>query len=223
MVRARRWNASAGPLVTKVLLAANVAVFLVTALGGANIGRRGDLMTRLALYGPAVAHGEWYRIVTSGFVHAGLVHLGFNMALLYRLGEALESALGRVRFLALYVAALMAGSLGVLILSPNTFTVGASGAVFGLLGAMAAGLRQRGVGVWQSGIGPLIAVNLVITVVIPGISVGGHVGGLIGGAAVGAALLSGRPSRHTVAVGTVLALVFAVAAGAGAIWVAGLQ
>jgi membrane associated rhomboid family serine protease len=185
-VRARRWNATAGPVVTKALVAVNVGVFALTT-------GIPDLTNRLALYGPAVDAGEWYRLVTAGFAHAGLLHLAFNMLLLYRLGEVLESALGRVRFTVLYFFSLLAGSFGALLVSPNVFTVGASGAVYGLLGAIAIGMRQRGASVWQSGVGSLIVVNLLFTFFVPGISVGGHLGGLAGGALLGAVLLRARP------------------------------
>jgi membrane associated rhomboid family serine protease len=178
-----------------VLLALNVAVFLLTSFFTTAPGPRGDLTDRLALYGPAVDAGEWYRLVTAGFVHAGVLHLALNMLLLYRLGEALESALGRVRFTLLYFFALLTGSAGALLLSPNVFTVGASGAVYGLLGAVAIGMRQRGASVWQSGIGSLLVVNLLFTFLVPGISIGGHLGGLAGGALLGAVLLRGGRGR----------------------------
>src|SRR5438874_4727464 len=155
--RLRRWNATAGPVVTKVLIAINVVVFLLTATGGVRAaGRGGDLQSQLSLSGPAVTGGDWYRLVSSGFVHYGLIHIGFNMLLLYQLGLLLEPALGRFRFVGLYFAGLLTGSFGVLLLSPTVVSGGASGAVFGLFGAAAAGLRQRGVGVMQTGIGGLM-------------------------------------------------------------------
>lgn len=218
--RVRRWNATAGPLVTQLLIGLNVAVFAVTAAGGNAMGRGGALQYRLALHGPAVAAGEWYRLVTAGFVHYGLLHVAFNMILLWQLGSMLEPALGRARFLALYLAALLAGSAGALLLSPDAFTGGASGAVFGLLGAAAAGLHRRGLSVWQSGIGGLIAVNLVLTFAVPGISVGGHVGGLAGGALVGAATLPARPGRPAVLGGVAFAAAVAIAAIAVSLWAA---
>jgi membrane associated rhomboid family serine protease len=195
-VRARRWNATAGPLVTKTLVALNVAVFVLTTATADTPGARSDLADRLALYGPAVDAGEWWRLVTAGFVHAGLLHLALNMLLLYRLGEVLEAALGRVRFAAVYLVSLLAGSFGALLLSPRVFTVGASGAVYGLLGAIAVGLRQRGVSLRQSGIGTLLVVNLLFTLFVPGISIGGHLGGLAGGALAGSILLRTRPRRR---------------------------
>lgn len=192
--RARRWNATAGLVVTKALIALNLAVFVVTALQGGLAGRGGDLQVRLAVFGPFVDAGEWYRLVTSGFVHFGLIHVGFNMVLLYRFGELLEPALGRIRFGALYFAALLAGSAGALLVAPMALTGGASGAVFGLVGAAAVAQHRHGVGIWQSGIGGLLVLNLIFTFAIPNISIGGHIGGLLGGAALGAAMFRWAPS-----------------------------
>jgi membrane associated rhomboid family serine protease len=156
-------------------------------------------------------------LLTAGFVHYGLLHLAFNMLLLWQFGAMLEPALGRVRFAALYVAALLCGSFGAVLLSPSALTAGASGAVFGLVGAAAIGLRRRGISVWDSGIGGLLVVNLVLTFALPNISIGGHVGGLLGGGAVGAAMLDARPGR----LGLVVALVVSVLAVAGGVWAAG--
>jgi len=219
--RIRRWNAVAELVVTKVIIGLNLAVFLATSLGGGGpLGRGGELQARLALFGPAVAHGEWYRLLTSGFVHYGLIHIGFNMAILYRFGAMLEPALGRIRMVALYLAALLAGSFGAVLLTPLAFTGGASGAVFGLIGAAAVGMRQRGIDVWQSGVGPLIAINLVFTFAIPGISIGGHLGGLIGGAALGGVMLRKAPDRRSVAEGVAVAALVAAVSVAGAVWAA---
>ena len=192
--RLRLWNARTTGLVTRVLIAINVAVFVLTSMSGGSLqGTASKLHTRLALYGPAVRDGEWYRLITAGFVHYGLIHIAFNMILLYRIGDSLEAAVGRVRFLVLYFVSLLAGSFGALLLSPNAYTAGASGAVFGLFGATAVGQRRSGIDVWRNGIGGLIAINLVFTFVAAGnISVGGHLGGLIGGALVGAVLFRPR-------------------------------
>lgn len=188
----------ARPIVTQVLIALNALVFvadLVAAgraslwgqacssvseqglLVGAALGRQGQPI--------GVVDGEWWRIVTSGFLHAGLIHLGMNMLVLWILGSQLEPALGRARFLALYVTSLVAGAFGVLLVSPTSPTVGASGAIFGLLGAAFAAQKARGIDPWQSGIGGLLILNLLITFAVPGISIGGHVGGLIGGMVAG--------------------------------------
>jgi membrane associated rhomboid family serine protease len=192
--RLRLWNARSSGLVTRTLIAINVAVFVLTSIGGGSLsGSAGRLHVRLALYGPAVSHGEWYRLITSGFVHYGLLHLAFNMVILYRVGEALEVNLGRVRFVVLYFVSLLAGSFGALLLSPNTYTAGASGAVFGLFAALAIAQRRNGIDVWSNGIGGLLVLNLIITL-LPGsnVSIGGHLGGLVGGAAVGALMFRSR-------------------------------
>jgi membrane associated rhomboid family serine protease len=156
--------------------------------------------------------------VTAGFLHSGLLHIGFNMYILYWLGTMLEPSLGHARFLALYLASLLAGSFGALLVSPNAVTVGASGAVFGLMGAAFVMQRARGMDPMQSGIGPVILFNLVLSFVIPNISIGGHIGGLVGGAAAAFAMerLAGRrpgiaaPIAACVAVGAI-AVVAAIA------------
>jgi membrane associated rhomboid family serine protease len=216
----RRWGAAVGAPATKALIALNVVVFLLTSLEGGVDGRGGGLQADLALFGPALAAGEWYRVVTTGFVHYGLLHLGFNMLLLYQFGSMLEPALGHIRFVALYTGALLMGSFGALVLDPLALTGGASGAVFGLVGAVAVGMRQRGINVWQSGVGGLLVVNLVITFAVPGISIGGHVGGLAGGATLGAVMLRSAPSRRAVLEGVVVAAVVAGLAVFGADWAA---
>lgn len=218
--RVRRWQATAGPLATKALIGLNGLVFVLTAVQAGASGRGGELQSHMVLFGPAVAAGEWYRLVTSGFVHFGLIHVGFNLVLLYRFGELLEPALGRIRFVALYLGALLAGSFGALVVEPLALTGGASGAVFGLVAAAALLLRRQGIGVWQGGIGGLLVVNLVLTFVIPGISVGGHLGGLAGGTALGAFMVRSSPSRRATIEGVAFAVVVAALAVLGADWAA---
>ena len=181
--RAKFWNARQPTLVTYSLIAINVAVYMWTASSRGN-----DL--KLAVDKFDVHNGEYYRLVTSGFLHFGLFHIGMNMLLLFQLGQLLEPAVGRVRFGLLYFASLLAGSFGALILQPNGLTGGASGAVFGLMAAAAIGLHRRGVNVFQTGIGTILILNLVITFTIPGISVGGHLGGAIAGALCGFVILA---------------------------------
>jgi membrane associated rhomboid family serine protease len=196
--------------VTFGLIAVNVALYLPTLSGGGAVGRgSNDLTARLALYGPAVADGEWYRLITSGFLHYGLLHIGFNMFILYQLGLLLEPAFGRVRFGLLYLAALLGGSVGALLLSPTSLTAGASGAVFGCMGAVVVALRRRGVGILQSNIGMLLVINLVLSF-RPGISIGGHLGGLAAGAVAGFALehTSDSPAVGAVAVGALALALF---------------
>jgi len=173
------------PRVTYVLIGLNVAVFIgeiVTGGGLASLGSGGSLISNGGLNGPAVAfQNEYWRLVTSGFLHAGMLHLLFNMYMLFILGRLLEPAIGSMRFTIIYFVSLLFGSLGALLWDPLVLTVGASGAVFGLMGAAMVTLRARGMDPFAGGIGGLLALNLLITFVIPGISIGGHVGGLIGG------------------------------------------
>jgi membrane associated rhomboid family serine protease len=180
-------------IVTYVIIALNIGVFLIDTSRGGWLGSVSSVQRDLALFGPAIEQGEWYRLVTSGFTHAGLLHLAMNMLFIWQAGLLLEPALGRIRFTLLYVSALLCGAAGALLVEPNVFTVGASGAAFGLLGAAVVAMRLRGIPVLRSPLGTLLLVNLGITFLVPGISVGGHVGGLVGGAVVGAVLL--RPHR----------------------------
>jgi membrane associated rhomboid family serine protease len=172
------------PVVTYLLIALNVAAYLGSLAGGAGVASRGGgtVVDKGALFGPAIAdQHEYWRLVTSAFLHAGLLHIGFNMYLLYILGTLLEPALGRARFAALYFTSLLGGSFGALLVSPDSLTVGASGAVFGLMGAAVVIMRARGFDPMASGIPALIVINLLFTLFFPGVSIGGHVGGLAAG------------------------------------------
>jgi membrane associated rhomboid family serine protease len=158
-----------------------------------------------------VANGEWYRLISSGFLHFNVIHIAMNMLLLFQLGQLLEPALGRVRFGLLYFASLLGGSLGALIMNPYALSGGASGAVFGLMAAAAVGMHRRGVNVFRTGIGTVLVLNLVFTFAIPGISVGGHLGGAIAGAVCGYILLA--PKHAPVPEWATYALPVAVALG----------
>ena len=181
------------PYVSYMLIAINVVVFLLDRASAANAEPGESLGDRGVLFGPYVADGEWYRTITSGFLHANIIHIGFNMFLLFQLGTLLEPALNRISFATLYMTALLGGSFLVLVLDPNEATLGASGAVFGLMGAAFIGLRARGVDPISTGIGSLILLNLVFTFAIPNISIGGHIGGLVAGGAAGWLLFEGAP------------------------------
>lgn len=125
--------------------------------------------------------GEWWRLVTSGFLHFGIIHIAFNMYLLYMLGQMLEPAIGRVRFGLVYVAALLGGSAGSVLLD-NGLAGGASGAVFGLMGLAVVGYWLHGTNPMNTSIGSLLMLNLFVTFFFPGISIGGHIGGATAGA-----------------------------------------
>jgi len=192
------------PLATKVLIAVNLVIFVLTLVtinvrpfseGGrilySSVGE-GGLSGDGELLGGLVPDEPW-RLVTSGFLHAdtlpfGLLHVGLNMWVLWVLGQFVEPALGRVRFLALYVTALLGGALGVVLLSPDARTVGASGAIYGLMGGAIFVARERGIDLMRSGLVTTLGLNLLLTITIPGISIGGHLGGLVGGALAGVVL-----------------------------------
>lgn len=172
------------PVVTTVLLAVNIAVFVIGGVIDArSMGTRvSSFSADFALYGPCVNGNEWYRLVTGGFLHAGVIHLLFNMLSLYQVGPIVEGALGRARFVTLYFVSLLGGSAGAILLDPNRPVVGASGAIFGLLGALFVLQKAMGINPWHSGVASSIGLNLLITFSIPFISKGGHLGGLVAGA-----------------------------------------
>jgi membrane associated rhomboid family serine protease len=183
---------------TMVLIAINAIVYLVEIAGGSGglNNPSGRIVIDYGLFGPFVNEGEWYRLVTSGFLHASLFpHLFFNMLLLFLLGRLLEPALGSVRFLGIYFASLLAGSFGALILDPNSLSLGASGAIFGIFGAGFVLARRRGLDTLASQIGFLIVLNLAFTLADPEISVGAHLGGLAGGLICIAAVVEGERGR----------------------------
>jgi membrane associated rhomboid family serine protease len=180
-------NVYAEPRVTYVLIGICVLLYLGTwgrdsSAVYVDLGTIGSATLNGAPIG--VADGEYWRLITGGFLHDGILHIAFNMYILYWLGTMLEPVLGHVRFTALYFASLLAGSFGAILAKPHALTVGASGAVFGLMAAAFVFQRARGIDPWRSGLGPVILLNLALPFVFPGlnISIGGHVGGLIGGA-----------------------------------------
>ena len=172
------------PVATYVLIGLNVVI----ALGGLFAGSQsGFLYEEGELSRATLAQGEYWRLVTSGFLHApfdsgglGPMHLLFNMVSLWILGGMLEPAVGRARFVLLYFVSLLAGGFGAVLLQPDVPVVGASGAVFGLMGAAVVTFRRQGISLMESGLGLWIGLNLLLTF-RPGISIGGHLGGLVGG------------------------------------------
>lgn len=187
-VGSRRMNA-----VTLVLIGINVAVYLAElAMGGSSDGtnnwifNHGALLVSGILNGQpvGVAHGDWWRLVTSAFLHFGIFHLAVNMYSLFYAGTLLEHLIGRWRFGLLYLASGIAGSAGAILWSPNGITVGASGAIFGVLGGLFV-LERLGHIATGGQIAGLIVLNLIITFTFHSyISVGGHIGGLIAGVAL---------------------------------------
>lgn len=181
---------------TFILIALNAAAFLAEiASGHGGLGSgvgQSSAAVDFGLFGPLVAEGEWYRLVTSGFLHVSLVHIGFNMFALYFLGRLLEPAIGTVRFVGVYVASLLGGSFGALLLSPDSLTIGASGAVFGIFGATFVIARRRGLDDVARSIGVILLLNLAISFANPRISLGGHLGGLAAGLLCALAIVAGE-------------------------------
>jgi membrane associated rhomboid family serine protease len=212
--RARFWSAGQHSLVTYTLIAANILVFIgVIVWTGDTAALTGQVTTAhldLGLSKEVLAEpilwdtGEelfitqpdgWYRLVTSGFLHFGILHIAFNMYFLYMIGPMLERPLGRVRFSLLYFASLLGGSLGVIVFDSSAISAGASGAVFGLLGAATVGLWRRGVNPFTTGIGSALLINLFITFAVPGISIGGHLGGAVAGSLCALVMLAPAHQR----------------------------
>jgi membrane associated rhomboid family serine protease len=205
-------------MLTYVLIGICVVAFIGQVAGGASATGSGfggsTLLVHGALSGPAVADGDYWRLVTAGFLHANFFHLLFNMISLWILGSLLEPAIGRLRFALIYFVALLAGSFGALLVSPDSLTVGASGAIFGLMGAAVVVMRNRGINPMESGLGLWIGLNLLITFAVPSISIGGHIGGLIGGGLAALVLFN---LRDAVRAPSMLPNLLCVAIGAAAV------
>jgi membrane associated rhomboid family serine protease len=218
-----------GALVTKTMIAINVLVFLVNLAQGSSLNlTSGSLFYKGALdihgiHG-GLDQGEWWRLITAAFLHGNLIHLTMNMIVLWIVGAPVEQAIGRARFLALYLVSGLAGSAGALLLDPNAVTVGASGAIFGVLGAALVLERQRSYVLGGQALG-LIVINLVLTFALSQsqhISIGGHLGGLAGGA-LGTLALSRFGRTHAIygrpgLVGVLGLLAVGVASVAVAYW-----
>jgi membrane associated rhomboid family serine protease len=201
-----------------------VIVFLAETATGASLGGGlgGTVALHGVLFGPSISiNHEYWRLLSSGFLHDGLFHIAINMLSLYFVGNSLEPAIGRVNFAAVYFASLLAGSFGALLFQPDTPTVGASGAIFGIFGALIVIAHLRGISIWQSGLGMVLIINLVLSVSYAGISLGGHLGGLIGGLITGWLVVEVGERRGKSALALAGCLVVAALSVAGAIAVAG--
>ncbi|GAB3286516.1 rhomboid family intramembrane serine protease [Parasphingorhabdus pacifica] len=186
------------PVVVPVMIAINVLIFVLTAVqaGSTSTNHASATFSSYALWPILVAGGEWWRLLTSGFLHIGLVHLAMNMIALWVIGRDLEMLLGRLRFTSVYVLSLLGGSAAIFLFGEVTRPVaGASGAVYGLMGGIAvAALRLK---VSLRPVLVVIVLNVVLSVTIPGISLLGHLGGLALGAVSTAALVYAPRERRT--------------------------
>jgi membrane associated rhomboid family serine protease len=183
---------------TMVLIAINVIVYLIEIVhgsGGTSMSTR-DIYDTGGLWGPAVSEGgDWWRTITSGFVHVSIIHIAFNMYLLFIVGRLLEPSIGTARFVFLYFASLLAGSFAALLFEPNAVSAGASGAIFGVIGATFVIARGRKLDAIAGQIGILILINLFFTFTDGSISVGAHVGGLVAGVLCGLLIIGAEQGR----------------------------
>jgi membrane associated rhomboid family serine protease len=216
------------PTVTQALIIINTLVFVAETATGAPLGGGGGgtVWQHGALFGPALTGSnpypfytgthEYWRLITAGYLHDGLLHILFNMVFLYFMGSMLEPAIGKLNFAVVYFVSLLAGSFGALLFQPDSPTIGASGACFGVLGALMVVAYYRGISIWQSGLGLTLVINIVFSLSIAGISIGGHLGGVVGGAICGFVIvqLGERRRMQTAAIAACLVVgaLFAVVA-----------
>jgi membrane associated rhomboid family serine protease len=181
------------PLIaTKMLIGLNVALFAYIYLRDATISGNGNTAFNLGLTGPALQNGDWWRLFTYSTVHFGIVHLGFNMLILWLVGKTFEPGTGPIRFATIYFVSVLGGAAGALIATPTALTGGASGGIFGVAAAATLVMHRRGVRFWDTGFGPLLVLNLGLGFLEPNISIGGHIGGLIAGALCAEAMMRAR-------------------------------
>lgn len=217
------------PLITGLIIAACLAVFfydsslgftLTAGEGVQQVGpERVDGLGDLVLYAPSLEYnGEWYRVLTSGFIHFGIAHLGMNMLVLWQVGRMIEGVFGALNFAVLYVAGILGGSLGAVLLDPDVPVGGASGAIFALLGATAMLQMLAGQNIFKTGLGPLLIINIAISF-LPFVSLGGHMGGLVMGVAAGLVIGTARRLGRN-ALATAPVIVAALGLGAFAAMIA---
>lgn len=175
------------PMITYWLIAVNVILYVIPIL----FGQYNDLINNYSVWGPAIREGRYYRLLTGIFLHGGILHLLFNCYALYVIGSQVENFLGRIKFAIIYLVAGISGALFSVIFGGNFASIGASGAIFGLMGALVYfGYHYRvylGT-VIKSQIIPLIVLNLLLGFCMPGIDNFAHIGGLIGGTLMSIAL-----------------------------------
>jgi membrane associated rhomboid family serine protease len=196
-VRTLRSTRGTSRSATDILIAINVIAFLAEVATGVSLfsgNATGWVFNHGVLYGPAISgsfsfaagwpyagHDQYWRLLTAGFLHASLIHIGLNMLSLWFVGRVLEPAIGHLNFVAIYFAALFAGSFGALLFQPRVPTLGASTAIFGIFGALIVIANARHIPLWQSGLMPVLVLNFVFTLTYADVSLGGHLGGFIAG------------------------------------------
>ena len=230
------WNNPRTWTATQILIAINVVLFLWEVftgltLGGNNAGSswpwQHGVLFGAALTSnnpnPAPFNGthEYWRLVTSGFLHESILHIGMNMISLWFVGRSLEPAIGRAYFTGIYLTALLAGSFGALVFETQVPTLGASGAIFGIFGALIAIAHARRIPLWQSGLLPILILNFVYTLTVPGVALGGHVGGVVCGLICGRVVVEFGEKRQRPPLVYACFITIAVLCVAGSLLVAG--
>jgi membrane associated rhomboid family serine protease len=212
--------------VTGILIVINVVAFLWEVQGGLTLGgggRAGYAYLHGVLIGGAFTDGyhQYWRLLTYAFLHESILHIGLNMLSLWFVGRSLEPAIGKGYFAAIYFTAALAGGFGALAFTPNEANLGASGAIFGVFGALIMVARARHIPLWQSGLLPVLLFNLLFTLTVPGVSIGGHLGGVASGFITGWLVTEHGEKRNRPFVVYAGCLAIAVISVAGAIAVAG--
>ncbi len=187
------------PVLTQAILGIIVVAFIAQGATSGGGFLRGPVVNEGILWGPGVAAGELWRIVTGGFLHSGLMHIGFNGYALWLFGQQLERGVGALKMGLIYAGGLFGGSAAVLAFNFDQPTLGASGAVLGLAGGMAGVLMARGANIFKTSLGGIFLMNLALPILVPRISFWGHAGGIVGGFLVGYAIavLGDRSARAT--------------------------
>ena len=194
-------------ILTKILIGILIIIYLIGFILGQN-----NLINMFAVYGPYIRkYHQYYRIITGGFLHGNIFHLASNCYALYIVGSQIESFYGKKKFLIIYLFSLICGSLLSITLSNNA-SIGASGAIFGLMGSLLYfGYYYRVYlgSTWKNNILPIIVINLILGFVIPGIDYFGHIGGLIGGILASMALgLKYKSNKRERINGIIISIIF---------------
>ena len=195
------------PVITKLFIAINIAVYILTLIYGKDY-----FINNFSNYGPFVKNGDIYRLLTAGFLHVSVIHLLCNMYALYVIGPQIESYFGKTKYLIIYLGSLITGNLLSIMFNPGTPSIGASGAIFGLLGAMLYfGYHYRVFldDVIKSQIIPIIMLNLLLGFMASNIDSAGHIGGLIGGILLAKAVgVKYKSNNSNIVNGIIMTLIF---------------
>ncbi|MBQ9019031.1 MAG: rhomboid family intramembrane serine protease [Bacilli bacterium] len=197
-----------GPYITYILIAINVLLYIIPIL----LGQYSNIINDYCIHGPSIRIGQYYRLITGVFLHGNIFHLFFNMYSLYIVGSQIENYLGRVKYVIIYLFSGLMGALFSMIFGGNVASIGASGAIFGLMGALLYfGYHYRvylGT-VLKNQLIPLIIFALVLGFILPGVDNFAHIGGLIGGVMVTSSLgIKDKSTTSDRINGTIITLIF---------------